>query len=109
MLELSAMALPMSSRRSIISTTNACRAVMSKALKVPCTTLSAMSDQMLIVPVSASAASAPDWSRERICVPMSRRRLSARSTHTPATGERKKMGAWLAKPTIPNRNAELRR
>ena len=61
---------------------------------------------MWMCPLSVKAANAPACSRERACVPMSNRRLSTRSTHTPATGESRKMGNWLANATKPSNHAE---
>ena len=59
-----------------------------------------------MVPVSAKNASAADWRSANTWVTMMVRRLSQRSTRTPAIGAMIDVGAWLKKATRPSWNAE---
>ena len=103
--EFRAIALGRSSRRPTICTSSAWRAGMSNALITPWQTLSPATSQTAAVPgpaVNATQASAADWSSDRTCVTTRTRWRSQRSTNTPATGPRKKVGARPAKLTAPS-------
>ncbi len=65
-----------------------------------------MISQILMMPLSASAASANDWIIESTCVRVRVRWRSQRSTRTPAIGPKTNDGIVLAKPTTPSRTAE---
>src|SRR6266699_3374575 len=81
--ELSAIAF-MRSSLPTSSTMNAWRAGMSNALTTPKNTASAMTCHVVTLPVHTSTASASASSICRACVHTMRRRLSTRSTTTPA-------------------------
>ena len=66
--ELMAIAFPRSARSPTICTMNACRPGMSKALIMPCITLRARINPMVMCPESVSAASASDWIMASVCV-----------------------------------------
>ena len=84
--ELMAMALPRSARSSTICTRKAWRPGMSKALMMPCITLSASTQRMVMRRGSVSAASSRDCTMASVCVQTSTWRRSRRSTQTPAKG-----------------------
>ncbi len=100
------MALPRSSLFSMSEMTKDWRHGMSNALIRPCRTFSAISAGIVMRPANTSAASAKDWSIERIWVPISRRCWFTRSTTMPASGVRRTEGSWPAKPTRPSILAE---
>ena len=104
--ELSAMALGRSSRASTISTTNAWRAGVSKALMSPWNAESASTCHTVMVPRSANQASSADCTIASACVTTSTRWRFQRSTSTPANGASRNVGICPAKPTTPSSSAE---
>src|SRR5262245_18959340 len=104
--ELSAIAFARSSRPPTIWTRKDCRTGTSTECTRPRKKLRATTCQTVTRPVSTSAERTRAWTRERLCVARIIRWRFRRSAHTPATGERTRLGAWPAKPTRPSRNAE---
>jgi len=101
------MALGRSSLSSTSCTAMACRAGTSRALMQPRQRAMKISNPGVSHSIQASTASTRACTMERLWLSRSRRRRSTRSLHTPAKAEKKRMGIWLAKPTLPSTNAEL--
>ena len=104
--ELSAIALPKSSRRSTVCGTNACRPGMSKALIAPSTAASASNSQALTAPDIVRTVSTTAWTSAQACVITNIRRNGQRSTSTPVMGANSRMGTCAAKPSMPRRKGE---
>ena len=98
--ELSAIAFSKSSRPTI-SIRNDCRAGTSNAFTVPSSVASAIISQTRMRPVSVSAARVNASSIEAVCVAITTRRRGHRSAASPASGDSRKMGIWLTKPSTP--------
>jgi hypothetical protein len=100
------MAFARSSRLSTSSARNAWRAVMSKAFTKPRKRLKRRICQTAMTPLRASTASRKACAIARLWVRSKSRCRFQRSTNTPASGVRNKVGICPKNPATPNQKPE---